>query len=361
MEAALNSPLGRVSLGPSSLKIGRSADNQLVIKDPQASSHHAEVAPGPGGGGYLLTDLNSTNGTFVNEQRLSPNAPRQLNAGDVIRIGATNFTYEAIGASYAPSAPNPSSYEPTMAAAPDGFSNYNANPQQAQAYPQSPTPQPPSAYNNYGAPGTPPQSPQPSFSPPSYPQPGGYPQPAQSYPQQGYPQQGYPQAPGQFGAPGYPQTPDQFGAPGYPPPAQARKRGRRGLWIGLIVLVLLIIGGVGTFVVYQQVRSTPDKTLQAFCTALKSGDAQGVFNQLSSRLQAQTSVQKIQQGLQVFALGGGIKDCTYSNVQVNGSTATATITLTLGNRPPQPSTSPLVLENNVWKIDQNTSPNGTGA
>jgi pSer/pThr/pTyr-binding forkhead associated (FHA) protein len=119
MEAALNSPLGRTVLGQTSLTLGRAPDNTLLVNDPQASSHHAEVAPGYGGTSYQITDLNSTNGTFVNEQRLTPNLPHPLSSGDMIRIGSMSFAYEASGASYTPTvAVNAPNYEPTVAAAP---------------------------------------------------------------------------------------------------------------------------------------------------------------------------------------------------------------------------------------------------
>src|SRR6266700_2794189 len=98
MEAALQGPTGRVVLGPGVLTIGRVADNQLVVNDTKASSHHAQIGLAGSGQGYSLTDLGSTNGTFVNEQRLDSNVPRLLNAGDRIRIGDTTFTYEASSA-----------------------------------------------------------------------------------------------------------------------------------------------------------------------------------------------------------------------------------------------------------------------
>ena len=93
MEAVLQSPLGRTVLGPGVLTIGRALDNQLVVNNPTASSHHAEIRPGVQG--YSLTDLGSTNGTFVNEQKLDPHIPRLLRGGDRIRIGDTIFTCEA--------------------------------------------------------------------------------------------------------------------------------------------------------------------------------------------------------------------------------------------------------------------------
>src|SRR6266851_3425914 len=123
MEASLNSPQGRINLTSTVFTIGRSPGNQVALPDQQASSHHAEIRPDAQG--YLLVDLNSTNGTFVNEQRLAPQSPRLLTNGDVIRIGTTTLSYEIAGSydataradageyanpGYAPTMPVPPSY-----------------------------------------------------------------------------------------------------------------------------------------------------------------------------------------------------------------------------------------------------------
>ena len=92
MRAALQGSSGQIILGPASLTIGRTPDNQLIISDAQASSYHAVVSLSPQG--YSITDLGSTNGTFVNEQRLEPSVPRILSVGERIRIGDTIFTYD---------------------------------------------------------------------------------------------------------------------------------------------------------------------------------------------------------------------------------------------------------------------------
>src|SRR5437588_484225 len=97
MEAALIGPNGRTTLGTTPLTIGRLPSNQLHLTDSQASSRHAEIRPDAGRQRYSIVDLGSTNGTFVNEQRIPPNAPRYLNSGDKIRIGETSFTYESSG------------------------------------------------------------------------------------------------------------------------------------------------------------------------------------------------------------------------------------------------------------------------
>lgn len=66
-----------------SLSIGRLEDNDIVIENLAVSGHHAKVDSV--GEKYLLTDLNSKNGTFVNEQQIT--APHWLQHGDVVIIG----------------------------------------------------------------------------------------------------------------------------------------------------------------------------------------------------------------------------------------------------------------------------------
>ena len=67
--------------------VGRSADNAVVIDDSAASSRHCAVRPGAAG--FELEDFGSTNGTFVNGERIS--GRRALADGDSIRIGETTL------------------------------------------------------------------------------------------------------------------------------------------------------------------------------------------------------------------------------------------------------------------------------
>jgi hypothetical protein len=65
------------------ITIGREAGSDIVLEDPQVSRHHARLTLQAGV--YVVEDLGSTNGTFINEQRLTGTRP--INPGDVLRLG----------------------------------------------------------------------------------------------------------------------------------------------------------------------------------------------------------------------------------------------------------------------------------
>ena len=64
---------------------GRKSDNDIVIADESASRVHAEFYYDPNVNSVIIRDLNSTNGTFVNRERLTE--PRVLRPDDQARIG----------------------------------------------------------------------------------------------------------------------------------------------------------------------------------------------------------------------------------------------------------------------------------
>ena len=70
--------------------IGRHPDQDIVVLDSSASRHHAELYYDDVQGVVTITDLGSTNGTFVNRERLT--VARRLYDGDVIRIGGSTLT-----------------------------------------------------------------------------------------------------------------------------------------------------------------------------------------------------------------------------------------------------------------------------
>jgi pSer/pThr/pTyr-binding forkhead associated (FHA) protein len=68
-----------------SMTIGRGAECELLIDDTYASSQHARLF-GKNGTWYV-EDLGSTNGTYVNDQKLA--SPAMVQQGDRIRVGTT--------------------------------------------------------------------------------------------------------------------------------------------------------------------------------------------------------------------------------------------------------------------------------
>ncbi len=70
---------------------GRDSGADMVLEDPEVSARHASFAPA--NGGLSVEDLDSTNGTFVNGQRLS--GQQDVRSGDRVRVGTT--VLEVIG------------------------------------------------------------------------------------------------------------------------------------------------------------------------------------------------------------------------------------------------------------------------
>jgi pSer/pThr/pTyr-binding forkhead associated (FHA) protein len=75
---------------PNGITIGRSVQNNLVIQDTAASRFNSKILPDSGA--FRLVDLESTNGTFLNGNRISESVV--LNDGDEIQIGEHLFRVE---------------------------------------------------------------------------------------------------------------------------------------------------------------------------------------------------------------------------------------------------------------------------
>ncbi len=292
MEAVLQGPTGLTILGNTVLTIGRVPGSSIEMTDPQSSGRHAEIRPE--GEGYSIVDLGSTNGTYVNEQKIAPHAPRTLYSNDRIRIGSTIFTFEVSG--IAP-------IEPTV------FANQPMLKETERAFPGTVAVPPPA---NFGA------------------------------------QRGY-QAPSpSFTSPAAPFNP----APPFPAKPKKKRRGFLGAVIAIIVVLLLVLVAYGA-VTYLN-RSTPQKTLTAFCNDLKNNDYHDAYQLMSNDFQSRTSENRFSEFLKSqFALGGGLKDCQFGNITTSGTTGTAPLTFIVNNSlvPPQNRNSTLVTDSSVWKIN----------
>jgi diguanylate cyclase (GGDEF)-like protein len=80
----------RYCLAQAPLVVGRSSDAGIRVEDALSSRQHARIEAAADG--YQVIDLNSTNGTFVNEHRV---ALRMLEDGDYVRVGNHVFRYLA--------------------------------------------------------------------------------------------------------------------------------------------------------------------------------------------------------------------------------------------------------------------------
>src|ERR1051326_3829499 len=89
--------------------VGRLEDNAFQIADPSVSSHHCELTRR--GADLLVKDLNSTNGTFVNGEKV---AEAVLKPGQILRLGQVEMRLESGTAAAAASAAAKKPLEKTM-------------------------------------------------------------------------------------------------------------------------------------------------------------------------------------------------------------------------------------------------------
>jgi pSer/pThr/pTyr-binding forkhead associated (FHA) protein len=76
-----------IPLGEQPITIGRADSSTLVISDDYVSTHHARLVPS--GDAWVLEDLGSTNGTFLDRDKVT--APTPVPVGVPIRIGKTTL------------------------------------------------------------------------------------------------------------------------------------------------------------------------------------------------------------------------------------------------------------------------------
>src|SRR5579859_2929417 len=320
MEAVLTGPMGRTLLGSSEITIGCDADNSLVIADLRTSAHHALVRPD--GLGYAIIDLASEFGTIVNGRWLEPHRVQPLLPGDVIQIGNTHLTFEVFqNPSAIPAGPlgvgvgSPVRTGGEIASFPAPPQRSGVAEQETMWFNQS---------LDTAKPTAPKASPKIDISSLlSRLQTGQVPYTSQ------------------------PWVPD--GVTTYPPQQQLWQQDRRRLYLALVVMLAILL--ISSLIALLATRSTPDKTLDTFCSALLAGNGQLAVNQLSTNLQNQ-------QGSFLIAslVATKITTCAHTPAIIKGSSATATLTLTVppnsGAVNTQNKTLVTLIQdaNGVWKI-----------
>ncbi len=81
---------------PATTSIGRQVGNDLLLDDQRISRRHAKIECSDEA--CHITDLGSSNGTVVDEERLRPNVPVQLKPGSVVRVGSFQLLLRSVPA-----------------------------------------------------------------------------------------------------------------------------------------------------------------------------------------------------------------------------------------------------------------------
>ena len=310
MQAVLHGPLGNTILESTLFTFGSSPDNSLVIDNIKVSAHHAEIRSEEHG--FRITDLGSIHGTYVNGDRLDFNSPRLLNPGDSITIGDSVFTYNI---EETPQIEETTPIENKQEEEYEVLSEENLT-----TYPTAhieeiigefPENQQLIGANTH------------------------YTLPQQDMPLNGQQQDFTPIIPPDFDGP----------IPGYMAIEQVRRRDRRFILIGLILLVVIALA-IGGYFYFN--RSTPEKTLDAFCNAMQGQDYQTAYNQLSNSLQSSETELEFANTLRA---NGKVNSCTHSSAKTGNKNATANLTIV--NRSGQATRSSITLttdSGNIWKL-----------
>jgi len=74
------------------IKVGRAPENDIIIQDSLVSANHLAFTQ-DNEGNIFIQDFMSTNGTFVNEQKID-NQPIILKSGDKVKIGQSDLDWE---------------------------------------------------------------------------------------------------------------------------------------------------------------------------------------------------------------------------------------------------------------------------
>ncbi|MHB8627292.1 MAG: FHA domain-containing protein [Aggregatilineales bacterium] len=98
-------PTDRAEVGTETFTIGRAPGNSLQLNNSRVSRHHADITYAYGQ--FLIEDLESANGTYVNDVRIETKKPSPIRPGDILRLGPFTMTFERIAEAAAPKKPKP--------------------------------------------------------------------------------------------------------------------------------------------------------------------------------------------------------------------------------------------------------------
>jgi limonene-1,2-epoxide hydrolase len=310
MIAVLHSPLGSTNLETSHFTFGSSPDNSLVIDNIKVAAHHAEIRSEDNGSS--ITDLGSIHGTYVNGERLDFNSPRLLSPGDSITIGDSIFTYDL---------EELSRIEETIPITREQEEEHEILSEEDLATPLT--------ANGEEVIGKTSKDQQLiEYNP-------GYMLPQHYIPSNEQQLDTIPFVPADFDGT----------IPGYMSIKQVRHRERRFILIGAGLLIVIALA-IGSYFYFN--RSTPEKTLDAFCTAMQGQDYQTAYNQLSNSLQSNETELEFANTLRA---NGKVDTCTHSSANTTNNRATASMTIVTNSGQSSRSNIILTPENgNNWKL-----------
>ena len=131
------------------------------------------------------------------------------------------------------------------------------------------------------------------------------------------------------------------------PPAPVRRR--RGRWVVVGVLVALLVLSIPTFFIVRYInRSTPNKTLDAFCADVQQGNYQSAYDQFSTRLQRTVS----EASFASILAKDRVNACTHGTTGEAGASVTNTLKLVHVSKGINSDIVTLTKDSNdTWKID----------
>lgn len=110
------------------LKVGSAPNADIVLNSPYVSSQHAEILVGDDGS-VMIEDKNSTNGTFVNKKRLTPNSRQLIRRGDLVTFGNESLQWHQV-----PVLPDMSKFKQVISIGSDFNNDINVTNQFASRY-----------------------------------------------------------------------------------------------------------------------------------------------------------------------------------------------------------------------------------